>query len=91
MSWKDARIRIFALVGAVLLAIGGVLRWLGMGNAPGTLVEVFGIVGLGMGLLVVGDVVYHAWLGQGQACRTCGHLRRMKSFRFSGPCPKCGQ
>jgi Zn finger protein HypA/HybF involved in hydrogenase expression len=37
------------------------------------------------------DVVVHAWKGEGQACRACGHFRPVKSFRFAGPCPQCGE
>lgn len=40
---------------------------------------------------VVLDVVIHACRGQGQACRVCGHLRPMRSFRMEGPCPRCGE
>ena len=37
------------------------------------------------------DTFWHPMKGQGQACRHCGHLRRMSCFRMSGSCPKCGE
>jgi hypothetical protein len=43
-------------------------------------------------VLIVGvDVVYHALRGEGQACRRCGHVQRMRSFQLSGACPNCGE
>jgi hypothetical protein len=50
-----------------------------------------GVLGGLYAILVVVDVVVHAWKGEGQACRVCGHLRLVKSFRFAGPCPQCGE
>jgi hypothetical protein len=41
-------------------------------------------------LFIVFDVAYHAWHGRGQACRKCGHVRQMKSFRVYSDCPNCG-
>jgi hypothetical protein len=39
---------------------------------------------------IVVDTVWHAYRGRGQACRHCGHVRPMPSFRMVGPCPHCG-
>jgi flagellar basal body-associated protein FliL len=40
---------------------------------------------------VVVDTFWHAMKGQGQACRRCGHLQQMSSFRVYGSCPNCGE
>ena len=37
------------------------------------------------------DTFWHAIKGQGQACRHCGHLRQLSSFRVYLKCPNCGQ
>lgn len=50
-----------------------------------------GVVGGLYAVAVVIDVLLHAWRGRGQACRTCGHVRPMRSFRMEGPCPQCGE
>ncbi len=50
-----------------------------------------GILGALYAVAVVADVIFHAWKGAGQACRACGRLRPVKSFRFAGPCPQCGE
>ena len=49
------------------------------------------MVGALYAVAVVADVIVHALRGKGQACRVCGHLRHVKSFRFAGPCPQCGE
>lgn len=49
------------------------------------------ILGGAWAAAVVLDVVIHAWRGEGQACRVCGHARPMRSFRMEGPCPRCGE
>ena len=42
-------------------------------------------------LAIFVDTLWHAIKGQGQACRHCGHLRQMSSFRVYSQCPQCGQ
>jgi hypothetical protein len=49
-----------------------------------------GVVGL-FAAAVIADTVWHAMKGKGQACRRCGHLRPMSSFRLYGSCPNCGK
>jgi hypothetical protein len=42
-------------------------------------------------LVIIIDSSYHSWKGEGQACKYCGHLRKMKPFRVYGKCPECGE
>lgn len=50
-----------------------------------------GVLGGVYALPVVIDVVVHAWKGRGQACRACGHVRPVRSFRIESRCPQCGE
>jgi hypothetical protein len=44
-----------------------------------------------MVLFLVFDAEYHAWRGDGYACRNCGYMRQMKAFHVYGACPNCGR
>ena len=90
MAWGRLRLGAFSLVGAALLLVGAFVRWAGVDRAGIPALETFGLLGALMATIVALDVVYHALRGEGQACRSCGHLRPMKPFRFYGACPNCG-
>lgn len=88
MSWKRFRSVAFPALGGALLLVS---VWVGdPGNADTPVLRLFVALSMLLALLVVVDVAYHSWRGEGQACRNCGHLRRMKPFRAYGPCPNCG-
>ena len=89
MSWKTMRTRTFWVVGTALLVIVPFVQDVGRAGTP--LLMLFGSLAALMIALVVFDVAYHAWRAEGQACRTCGQIRRMKSFRFASVCPNCGE
>lgn len=59
------------------------------GGGEGWLVPI-GMLAAAYAVAVVSDVLVHAWKGEGQACRVCGHVRPLKSFHPAGPCPRCG-
>ena len=88
---RRPRILLFAILFAATCAVGAVVRRRGGPGAAadGWLVPL-GVCGAVWAAAVVVDVVWHAWKGDGQACRSCGHVRPMKSFRSAGPCPRCG-
>ena len=88
---RRPRILLFAILLAATCAVGAVVRRRGGPGAAadGWLVPL-GVCGAVWAAAVVVDVVWHAWKGDGQACRSCGHVRPMKSFRPAGPCPRCG-
>ncbi|WP_169977106.1 hypothetical protein [Tautonia rosea] len=89
--WKHYRQRVFAVLGTALIVVGGLVKWVGFAEAgQGLLVVLSGLGGL-LGVLIVADVTVHARLGKGQACMSCGHVRPLRSFRWAGPCPKCGE
>lgn len=90
MSWERIRIRTFAIVGAACVLVGAMVRCIEVEQAEMPLLVLFATLGAAMGLLIIFDVAYHSWKAEGQTCRTCGHVRQMKSFRFSGACPECG-
>ncbi len=91
MTWKQLRLGAFSVVGSAFLLVGFIVRRVGVDRAGTPLMTTFISLGILMALTIAFDVVYHTWRGQGQACRSCGHLRRMKPFRISGPCPNCGE
>jgi len=88
---KHHRILAFGLLFLVVASLGAVVKRGGGVDAAGLplLVALDVAAGLCAAAIVV-DVVWHAYQGRGQACRYCGHLRRMSSFRLEGPCPNCG-
>ena len=90
MSWKQTRLFAFGVTGSVLASVGTIV-WVGTVEKAGLPLQV-GLAGLGglMASMVIFDVVYHARHGDGQACRHCGHLRKMRSVRVYSACPKCG-
>lgn len=85
------RLLVFGVLSAALLAAVGMTRREGgaAGDGEAWLVPL-GVLSVAYAIVFVGDVVYHAWKGEGQACRVCGHVRPVRSFRIAGPCPKCG-
>lgn len=87
-----ARPLVFGLMMVAMLVAAALVRRQGGFNGGGEawLIPV-GMVGALYAVAVVADVIFHAWRGKGQACRVCGHLRPVKSFRFAGPCPQCGE
>jgi hypothetical protein len=89
---KSIRPLFFGLMMVAMVACSVLMKRQGGPNGGGEawLVPV-GVLGGLYAILVVVDVVVHAWKGEGQACRVCGHLRPVKSFRFVGPCPQCGE
>lgn len=82
---------VFGLLLLAMVFIVATMRRQGWPNGGGEawLVPV-GVLGAVYATAFVADVVFHAWKGNGHACRVCGHLRPMRSFRPAGPCPKCG-
>ena len=88
---KHHRVLAFGLLFFVLAALGAVVKRGGGVDAAGLplLVALDVAAGLAVAAIVV-DTVWHASQGRGQACRHCGHVRRMSSFRMVGPCPHCG-
>ena len=89
---KSIRPLFFGLTMVAMVACSFFVKRQGGPNGGGEawLVQV-GMVGALYAVAVVADVIFHAWRGKGQACRACGHLRPVKSFRFTGPCPQCGE
>jgi len=89
---RAARPLAFGLMMVAMLVAAALVRRQGGFNGGGEawLIPV-GMVGALYAVAVVADVIFHAWKGEGQACRACGRLRPVKSFRFAGPCPQCGE
>ena len=81
--------------GLLLVALVASVLWMrgqgGPGAGDGAWLVPVGVLGAVYAAAVVIDVVVHAWKGQGQACRVCGHVRPVLSFRLEGPCPQCGE
>jgi hypothetical protein len=89
------RLLFFGLMMVAMVASTVWMKMQGWPNGPkgdgeAWLVPV-GILGGLYAVAVVADVISHAWKGEGQTCRACGHVRPVKSFRFAGPCPQCGE
>ena len=91
MPWSQMRLVAYWLVGTMLLVTSVVFASVPIERAPKPLLVAFSLLAGLMALMVVVDVAYHAWLGQGQACPYCGHVRKMKSFRVHVTCPQCGR
>jgi hypothetical protein len=91
MTWSQLRLAAYSLVGIALLIMGGFVERAPIERTPNLLLIAFCLLGGVMVLMVTVDVAYHAWLGQGQACPHCGHVRKMKPFRVYFACPKCGK
>lgn len=89
---RSFRLLFFGLLFLAMVASVIVMWWRGGPNGGGEawLVPI-GILGGVYAAAVVIDVLVHAWRGRGQACRVCGHVRPLRSFRFEGPCPQCGE
>ena len=91
MAWRRLRLGVFTLLGAAFVLIGSIVRGAGVHRVGCFLLMAFASLGALLVLIVGFDVVYHALRGEGQACRRCGHVQRMRSFRLSGACPNCGE
>jgi hypothetical protein len=91
LTWKRLRLIAYSVVGAALALVGGLVQMASVEHAGGPLLAAFASLGTLMVLIVVLDVTFHAWRGAGQACRNCGHIRRMKPFRVYVSCPNCGE
>lgn len=89
---RSARLVFFGLLSAAVVIGAAVMRRQGglQGDGEAWLVPI-GVLGAVYAVAFVADVLFHAWKGEGQACRTCGHVRPVKSFRFAGRCPQCGE
>lgn len=81
--------------GLLLVALTASVAWMRLQGGPNVGGEAWRVpVAVLSGVYAVAvviDVVVHAWKGKGQACRACGHVRPLRSFRFEGPCPQCGE
>ncbi len=91
MTWREIRLVVFSVVGAIFLLVAPLVGGKGIDRVGIPLLLVFASLGALMVAIVAFDVAYHAWRGEGQACRRCGHLRQMTPFRLYGACPKCGE
>ena len=91
MSWKQLRLGAFSLLGSAFLLVANYFQQAAGGPVEMALLIALAVVGGALVLVVVGDVAYHTWRGEGQACRSCGHVWRMKPFRVYVGCPKCGK
>ena len=89
---KQYRLLAFGILGLVVALVATFSRRGGGIDAAGfpLLLALSVFAGL-YGASVVVDTVWHAFQGRGQACRYCGHLRQMSSFRVYGNCPNCGK
>jgi hypothetical protein len=88
---KQYRPLIFGTLGLAVAFIAAFLRGgRGNGAAGFPLLVAFDVTAGLLVAAIIFDTVWHAFKGQGQACRNCGHLRKMSSFRVCGPCPNCG-
>lgn len=86
------RLLAFACLGITALVIVNVIKRAGgVDVANRSLVLLLGGVAGVFAAAVVVDTLWHAMKRQGHACRRCGHLRQMSSFRVYGSCPNCGE
>lgn len=90
LPWKRLRLIAYSVVGSALALVGVLVEWTTVELAGIPLLTAFGALGTLLALVAL-DVTIHAWRGEGQACRNCGHIRRMKPFRVYGSCPECGE
>ena len=85
------RLLLYAAFGLASAVLAGLVRRHGdFDDAPLLLQLALGGMGFGWAVLVVVDVILHAWLGKGTPCAQCGHRRHLRPFRLAPPCPKCG-
>ena len=91
MSWRQLRLIAFSVGGTAFLLVGLLVQWASVEGAGTPLLAALTSLGALMVVIVVFDVAYYSWRGEGQACRHCGHLRPMKPFRVYGACPNCGK
>jgi len=89
---KRDRLLIFGVLGLVFTLVATLLsRWGGIEKAEFPLLFVINVIAGLVVSAIVFDTVWHAFNGKGQACRYCGHLRKMSSFRVYGNCENCGR
>ncbi|MHB8867144.1 MAG: hypothetical protein ACYC6N_32680 [Pirellulaceae bacterium] len=91
MPWSQLRLMVYSFVGIALLITAALVKRAPVERAPRLLLIVLSLLAGALALIVIIDVAYHAWRGQGQACPYCGHVRKMKPFRVYLACPKCGR
>lgn len=86
------RLMVYSVLGLVTIVFGALIQSVGGIDGAGVpLLVAFSILSGTWVFLIVADVVYHAWQGQGYACPHCGQCRRMDSFRVYVACPNCGK
>ena len=89
---KRYRLLLFMILGVALaFAAAFVRRAGGIGAADFPFLVALNVIAGLFVAAVVFDTVGHALKGKGQACKRCGHLRQMSSFRVYGVCPNCGE
>ena len=88
--WKRLRLIAYPVVGTALALVGVLVKRTTVELSSIPLLVAIASLGTLLVLVVVFDVTLHAWHGEGQACRNCGHIRRMKPFRVYVSCPNCG-
>ena len=88
---KRYRLLIFGVLGLAVTLVAALLkRGSGVEKADFLLLFVINVVAGLVVSVIVFDTVWHAFKGNGQACRYCGHLRKMSSFGLYGNCENCG-
>jgi hypothetical protein len=89
---KRLRLLTFGCLGiAVILLANMIQREGGVEFANHSALLLLNVLGGVFCVAVFVDTFWHAIKGQGQACRHCGHLRQMSSFRVYSKCPNCGE
>jgi len=89
---KRLRLLTFGCLGiAVILLANTMKRAGGVEVANHSALVLLNAVGGIICVAVFVDTFWHAITGQGQACRHCGHLRQLSSFRVYSSCPNCGE
>jgi hypothetical protein len=89
---KHARLLMLGCLGIAAIFIANAVRRAGgVDRANDSLLLLLNGVAAVFAAAVVLDTLWHAVKGQGQACRHCGHLRQMSSFRVYSKCPDCGR
>jgi hypothetical protein len=89
---KRLRLITFGCLGiAAILLANTIKRAGGVEVGDHSALLLLSVVGGVFCVTVFVDTVWHAIKGQGQACRHCGHLRQMSSFRVYAKCPSCGE
>lgn len=90
LNWSRWRQLVFRVLGSAMLLVGGWVRYLTIERAGRPLLATLALLTLALVAVIVFDVVFHAVRGRGQACRRCGLVRPLRTFRPAGACPNCG-